>query len=107
MLRLFNRKKTTKAAGNNTKSEQSAPQSNWQSILNDVEPKHDSYVEAATAFNVRMISELAPLIRNPQKYESCRLKALRLTSGIQHEPYRSYAFQQVEGSRCNPNTTAG
>jgi hypothetical protein len=96
VLRLFNRKKKTKTAGDNTESEPSAPQGNWQALLNDVEPTHDGYVEAITALNVRMISELAPLICNPKKYESCRLEALRLASAIQQEPYRSYAFQQVE-----------
>ena len=100
MLRLF-RKKRRKAPDKSTRSEPSASQSNWQSILNDVEPTHDGYVEAVTAFNVRMISELAPFIHDPQTYANCRLEALRLASAIQHEPYRSYAFQQVESLFSN------
>ena len=63
----------------------------WQSILSKAEASDETYREAVAALNVKIICELAPLVRDLSKYESFRHEAVDLAH------YRSFALKQVEG----------
>jgi hypothetical protein len=69
----------------------------WQSILSKAEASDETYREAVAALNVKVICELAPLVRDLSKYESFRHEAVGLALSIRDGCYRSFAMKQVEG----------
>jgi hypothetical protein len=69
----------------------------WQSILSKAEASDKTYREAVAALNVKVICELAPLVRDLSKYESFRHEAVGLALSIRDGRYRSFAMKQVEG----------
>ena len=69
----------------------------WQSILSKAEASDETYREAVAALNVKIICELAPLVRDLSKYESFRHEAVDLALSIRDGHYRSFALKQVEG----------
>jgi hypothetical protein len=69
---------------------------NWQSILSKADAHCDRYREAVAALNVKVICELAPLVRDRSKYESFQHEAIDLAPSIQDELYRSFAINQVK-----------
>jgi hypothetical protein len=69
----------------------------WPSILSNAEASRETYREAVAALNVKLIRELAPLVRDPSKYESFRHEAADLALSIRDERYRTFAMKQVEG----------
>jgi hypothetical protein len=69
----------------------------WQSILSKAEASDETYREAVAALNVKVICELAPLVRDLSKYESFRHEAVGLALSIRDGRYRSFAMKQVEG----------
>src|SRR6187401_919967 len=69
----------------------------WQSILRKAEASDETYREAVAALNVKVICELAPLVRDLSKYESFRHEAVGLALSIRDGRYRSFAMKQVEG----------
>src|SRR4029078_6161231 len=69
----------------------------WQSILSKAEASDETYREAVAALNVKVICELAPLVRDLSKYESFRHEAVGLALSIRDGRYRSFALEQVEG----------
>jgi hypothetical protein len=66
----------------------------WQSILSNSD---ETYREAVAALNVKVICELAPLVRDLSEYESFRHEAVGLALSIRDGRYRSFAMKQVEG----------
>ncbi len=69
---------------------------NWQSILSKANGSRDKYCEAVTALNVKIICELAPLVRDRPSYESFQQEAVALALSIQDELFRSFALKQVK-----------
>src|SRR5213592_3337349 len=69
----------------------------WPSILRNAEANGETYREAVAALNVKVICELAPLVRDRSKYESFRHEAADLVLSIRDERYRAFAMKQVEG----------
>jgi hypothetical protein len=69
----------------------------WRSILSNAETNDESFREAVAALNVKVICELAPLVRDLSKYESFRHEAVGLALSIRDGRYRSFAMKQVEG----------
>ena len=69
----------------------------WQSILSKAEASDETYREAVAALNVKIICELAPLVRDLSKYISFRHEAVGLALSIRDGHYRSFALKQVEG----------
>jgi hypothetical protein len=69
----------------------------WPAILSNAEASRETYREAVAALNVKLIRELAPLVRDPSKYESFRHEAADLALSIRDERYRTFAMKQVEG----------
>jgi hypothetical protein len=69
----------------------------WQSILSKAEANDETYREAVAALNVKVICELAPLVRDLSKYISFRHEAVGLALSIRDRHYRSFALKQVEG----------
>jgi hypothetical protein len=69
----------------------------WQSILSKAEANDETYREAVAALNVKVICELAPLVRDLSKYISFRHEAVGLALSIRDGHYRSFALKQVEG----------
>jgi len=69
----------------------------WQSILSDAEANDGSFREAVAALNVKVICELAPLVRDLSKYEGFRHEAVGLALSIRDERYRNFAMKQLEG----------
>ena len=69
----------------------------WQSILSKAEASDETYREAVAALNVKIICELAPLVRDLSKYVSFRHEAVGLALSIRDGHYRSFALKQVEG----------
>jgi hypothetical protein len=69
----------------------------WQSILRKAEASDETYREAVAALNVKVICELAPLVRDLSKYESFRHEAVGLALSIRDGRYRSFAMKQVGG----------
>ena len=69
----------------------------WQSILSKAEASDETYREAVAALNVKVICELAPLVRDLSKYVSFRHEAVGLALSIRDGHYRSFALKQVEG----------
>jgi hypothetical protein len=49
------------------------------------------------ALNVKVICELAPLLRDRPSYESFQQEAVALALSIQDELFRSFALKQVKG----------
>jgi hypothetical protein len=49
------------------------------------------------ALNVKVICELAPLVRNLSRYEIFRHEAVGLALSIRDERYRNFAMKQLEG----------
>ena len=74
-----------------------ATERSWQSILSKAEASDETYREAVAALNVKVICELAPLVRDLSKYESFRHEAVGLALSIRDGRYRSFAMKQVEG----------
>lgn len=54
----------------------------WQSILSKADPPRDRYCEAVAALNVKVICELAPLVRDQPRYESFQHEAVALALSI-------------------------
>ena len=71
---------------------------NWQSISKADAPR-DRYCEAVAALNVKVICELAPLVRDRPSYESFRQEAVALAFSIQDELFRSFALKQVKAQK--------
>jgi len=69
----------------------------WQSILSNAEANDESFCEAVAALNVKVICELAPLVRNLSRYEIFRHEAVGLALSIRDERYRNFAMKQLEG----------
>lgn len=70
---------------------------NWRSILSKADAPRDRYCEAVAALNVKVICELAPLLRARPSYESFQQAAVALALSIQDELFRSFALKQVKG----------
>jgi hypothetical protein len=96
MFGLFNKNKGASDVQPNSQGEM-APGGNWRSILNKADARREIYGEAVAALNVKVICELAPLVRDRSKYESFHHEAINLALSIQDELYRSFAIKQVEG----------
>jgi hypothetical protein len=96
MFGLFNKNKGASDVQPNSQGE-TAPGGNWRSILNKADARRETYGEAVAALNVKVICELAPLVRDRSKYESFHHEAINLALSIQDELYRSFAIKQVEG----------
>jgi hypothetical protein len=78
----------------------------WPSILSNAEGNCETYREAVAAFNVKVICELTPLVRDRSKYESFRHEAADLVLSIRDERYRAFAMKQIEGlSRRTPEVS--
>jgi hypothetical protein len=75
----------------------SVTERSWQSILSNAEANDESFREAVAALNVKVICELAPLVRDRSRYETFRHEAVGLALSIRDERCRSYAMKQVEG----------
>ena len=69
---------------------------NWQSILCKADGPPGRYCEAVAALNVKVICELAPLVRDRPSYESFQQEAVALAFSIQDELFRSFALKQVK-----------
>src|SRR6185503_7744613 len=69
----------------------------WQSILSNAEANDESFREAVAALNVKVICELAPLVRDRSRYEIFRHEAVGLALSIRDERYRNFAMKQLEG----------
>jgi hypothetical protein len=67
----------------------------WQSILRKAEASDETYREAVAALNVKVICELAPLVRDLSKYESFRHEAVGLALSIRDGRYRSFAMRKL------------
>ena len=66
MFSLFNRHKIPIEVPDESRSSEI----NWQSILSKADGNQDHSISAVTALNVKVICELAPLVRDRAKYES-------------------------------------
>jgi hypothetical protein len=77
----------------------------WQSILSNAEANDESFREAVAALNVKVICELAPLVRDRSRYEIFRHEAVGLALSIRDERYRTFAMKQLEG--LHPSTKGG
>jgi hypothetical protein len=88
MLGLLNRRKPVVRTDVTVPA---AKEASWASILSRAEAS----TEAISALNVRVVVELAPLNRSPEKYEIFRREALRLASSIHDESRRTFALEQL------------
>src|SRR4029079_6360448 len=96
MFGLFNKHKIASEVppANERKSSE---RFNWQPAVSNCDGNHDESISAVTALNVKVICELAPLIRDRAKYERYQHEAIDLALSIRDEPYRRFAMKQVEG----------
>jgi hypothetical protein len=69
----------------------------WQSILSNAEANDESFREAVAALNVKVICELAPLVRDRSRYEIFRHEAVGLALSLRDGHCRNLALKQVEG----------
>jgi hypothetical protein len=96
MFGLLNKNKVARQA-QPTSHGNGAAGDNWQSILSRADAGRERYRDALAALNVKVICELAPLVRDRSKYESFRHEAKDLALSIQDEFCRRLAIKQVEG----------
>jgi hypothetical protein len=78
----------------------------WQSILNKADANDESYREAVAALNVKVICELAPLVRDKSKYESFGHKAVDLALSIRDERFRDFARNRLRDFPERPQNCA-
>jgi len=96
MFGLFNKHKVASEVPPEN-GRKSSERFNWRAVLSKADGNRDESISAVTALNVKVICELAPLIRDRAKYERYQHEAIDLALSIRDEPYRSFAMKQVEG----------
>ena len=95
MFGLFNKHKIASEVPPENERK-SSERFNWRAVLSKADGNRDESISAVTALNVKVICELAPLIRDRAKYERYQHEAIDLALSIRDEPYRSFAMKQVD-----------